>query len=506
MDSLFSGARFAEIEVDFGPGNTAAAEPIGPRTADPIREKFYQMRSLASGNPFARNDAGLFYKQARFMADFSDDYPGRAPFSMYYPYYQHMGYEQLRTYFTWRTNARRGEILPIALSYVFLYLYELLSGVGVRDPADGLDRLMAVWAAVRRREPMLDGYLPQWIKDYCIYYPLPQNFSDFVAERGLQRYYPELFLFDLGAENTLSLWNGISGYDITKSKFYGAGNAVLLESCFAAVLRGLREACARRRLGLDDLLIYGICRGVTWNPFGRALFVPWLQQPDRRVELPGGEVYTCRDNWWTADITLRYAGRRELVGYLLKKTEACLREAVKYSPKITVSAAALRQALPRLQKLGLPPPELDRVIEKAVADFQSGRNRRVVTVNRQNLARIREEALGTQNRLIVPEEDASQTILSVSEPQAEPLNLISDGWSALKEALCATERAALSVALTGSADIKIFAAQNGVMPEILADGINEKAMDFIGDNILAFAENMAIYEEYRENIAEMLGE
>ena len=89
MDELFSRADFAEVEIDFGAGGGSPAQPAGPaqpvrpRTADPIREKFYQMRALASGNPFARSDAALFYKQARFMEDFSDDYPGNAQFFMY---------------------------------------------------------------------------------------------------------------------------------------------------------------------------------------------------------------------------------------------------------------------------------------------------------------------------------------------------------------------------------------------------------------------------------------
>lgn len=42
------------------------------------------------------------------MEDFEDDYDGDAPFSMYYPCYQMMGYEQLRTYFSWRSKVRKG--------------------------------------------------------------------------------------------------------------------------------------------------------------------------------------------------------------------------------------------------------------------------------------------------------------------------------------------------------------------------------------------------------------
>jgi hypothetical protein len=53
------------------------------------------------------------------------------------------------------------------------------------------------------------------------------------------------------------------------------------------------------------------------------------------------------------------------------------------------------------------------------------------------------------------------------------------------------------------AGIKAFADANGVMPEVLADSINEKAMDAIGDNILDFTDELVIYEEYLEDVAEM---
>jgi hypothetical protein len=64
----------------------------------------------------------VFIRQARFMADFEDDYQKLAPFSMFYPYYQMMSYEQLRTYFTWRNmsgGARHANGLRRIFSSIF---------------------------------------------------------------------------------------------------------------------------------------------------------------------------------------------------------------------------------------------------------------------------------------------------------------------------------------------------------------------------------------------------
>ena len=86
-----------------------------------------------------------------------------------------------------------------------------------------------------------------------------------------------------------------------------------------------------------------------------------------------------------------------------------------------------------------------------------------------------------------------------------PLTLsFADGWKALKNALTDIERKALSLALQENADIKSFANENNIMLEVLADSINEKAADYIGDNLLEIDEDMILYDEYRDNIASII--
>ena len=96
-----------------------------------------------------------------------------------------MGYGQLRTYFTWRTKVRQGDILQTSLSYVFLYLYELLNNIGVESPQEGMERLMLLWDAYRVYDESIDKYVLRWLKDYHIYYELPWSFRDFVQRHNL---------------------------------------------------------------------------------------------------------------------------------------------------------------------------------------------------------------------------------------------------------------------------------------------------------------------------------
>ena len=513
-------ASFAEVEIECKPKpNTgmgasvsffpyaAPPEAITRKPVDPMRQRFYDMRSLAANRPFARNDSELFRRQAKFMEDIEDDYPGEAKLNMYYPYYQHMGYEQLRTYFTWRTKMRKGEMLPISAPYAFLYTYELLSNIGVESPADGLAKLTAMLTEYSAHAPVLERYLPKWIKDYHIYYELPDTFEDYIKKHCLYRQYAELFLFDEDVENRLELWSGISDYSIAESKFFADGNEQMLSDCFDAVFYAIRDYYAKRNARIEDLMVYRISNRTPWDPFSQALFHPWLSQPDRKLKLPGNETYYCRNNRWTASLPMYLSSKKNVAEYLVRKTESCLREAVKYKQGMIIGK--------RLRNLVQEQTDaLDAVIEKAVADFHKHINRTVVTVDHANLSRIREESLGTLSKLIVPEDDGQPAIHSTvlcppkhlhrhSEP--DPLPHAGLGWDELKEALSGVEMEALRIILEDSNKVRAYADESSIMLEVLADGINEKAADIIGDSILEADESsLMIYDDYRNSVLNML--
>lgn len=75
-------------------------------------------------------------------------------------------------------------------------------------------------------------------------------------------------------------------------------------------------------------------------------------------------------------------------------------------------------------------------------------------------------------------------------------------WDVLRERLTDTERQALDIILYEKANLKEFAHQQGIMLEVLAEGINEKAADVVGDGILD--NEFAFYEDYLEEVRKML--
>jgi len=476
---------------------------------------------IADYAPYAyQNDGWLFYEQAKFMADVTDDYPHRTAFSAFYPYYQRMGYEQLRTYFTWRTLLRSGNYPFAGASYLFLYIYELLSCVGVNGPEDGLEKLTALWPHYREAVPSLDQHLPVWIKDFHICYELPHTFAAFVAERGLQRFYTEGTA--AVRKDTAQDWVRRSGYDIKKSKFY-IGNEALANKCITFVFDALRLWCVSRNVVLDDLLFYDVRRGEFWKPFAQALYHPAPNEPDRRVEMPGHEVYIRHANRWTLEKAQPFTGTRELVGHILRKTESCLRKHLKHKHKLTADPRTLVYSERKLKAAGLTLAAMDAEIENAVAAFQREQNRVEVTVDTGSLVKIREEAQDTQEKLTVEEIIPTAVIESKDAPpapssapfmdrspelppsavlQVRPLPLLSSGWGAFADALTDMEREALTILLRGEDDLKSLADTQGIMLEVLAEGINEKAADFIGDNVLDTDGGFVLYNEYKEMIGD----
>lgn len=523
---------FYEIEYDSCPMPGVGrfvlkSNPIDAPKRDEIRDIFDQMRDIARESRSAQlhssrfydrrvqqENARIFYQQALFMEDFEDKYGQSVPCSAYYPNYQMMGYGQLRTYFTWRTHVRDGDIAETSLSYAFIYIYELLNNIGTDSPQDGLKRLMSFWEAFRIYHKALDRYMSGWLKDYYIYYELPGSFAEFVSENDLCAYYPNLS--DPGDD--FQLLCSLSKYDIRKSAFYTPERSLLIEDCFRFVFAGLEQTLAEKQIRLRELLFYPSGNMSVWLPFKGALFYPHGQQRDRQIVLSEKEIYRCSQNTWTFSAVITADSGKRLIGYIAKQTEAVLRKLTNYKYKLSADPGMLSPATAdMLQAAGI---SLEAVITDAVTAFYREITKTVVRVDPAALDKIRREALDTQEKLIVPEEEAAiaLTIVSpsaVSSADVSPKAALSpdvsvdaaalpDPWAALRRALSGAEAGALSAVLRGETDFREYADRQGIMPEVLADDINEKAMDFIGDSLLD--NEFEPYEDYIEQIKEMVKE
>ena len=88
-----------------------------------------------------------FLSAARAMEDYEDDSPFAGTVPLYQPEYRDLTPNELRGYFTWRAALRRGKVSPHCDAFVYLYLSELMLGVGAANAAEALDCMDAFASA-----------------------------------------------------------------------------------------------------------------------------------------------------------------------------------------------------------------------------------------------------------------------------------------------------------------------------------------------------------------------
>ena len=67
---------------------------------------------------------------------------------------------------------RRGTVEETSTSFAFLYLYELICGIGVDNPLEGFNKIKAFWDAYRAFEPGIDRFARVWLQDYAVFHAL----------------------------------------------------------------------------------------------------------------------------------------------------------------------------------------------------------------------------------------------------------------------------------------------------------------------------------------------
>lgn len=154
---------------------------------------------------------------------------GEAPFvafKSYWPTYDQMASDQFKWYFYWREEVRSGRYPDTDLSYLFVYFYELIHGVGWSDPLQGYELMEQAWTAYRKRYAKLDTYLREWLYDFMIVHGLDmpiretyQRFPRVLSSELKEKEWKRRFSLQ-PVELTWELLLDLLDYDVEKSRFY----------------------------------------------------------------------------------------------------------------------------------------------------------------------------------------------------------------------------------------------------------------------------------------------
>ena len=476
--SLSGADLYRETALPFA---GSAYKPEREAVPDRLRE---MRRIYEYGRESEEFRAKNFYRQAVFMQDYEDDEPWIGNFFCYFPTYRDMTMRQLRGYFTWRAGVRRGDFQPVPDSAAYIYIYELLNGVGAASPEDTLKKL-------REFE---SGFIDPGFGDKRMRTNLRRWMLEFAVISGLP---PEL-VREYIAPETAALDNSLA---VLRRPEEYSDDEVFAALCFfggkktadSPVVRldpergkrlfseAWRSASAYRSEGKR---LFNLCFGEKktrrWYPLSHTVYYERQKPEDRDCVINECRSFRCRGGLWTVRAYEALSFDKSVLHGFLREADARGRRYLKTGSYLKEKPENAWAA-----------PYIDSAIEKD-KKAQAEAARPKLTLDLSGLDKIRRDAAATRDSLLTEEELAEPEESTPAEAEENlPLDAVQ------LRILCSLLRGEDAAAILKS---------NHLMPSMAADAINDALYDEIGDTVLLCEDDkLMLVDDYTEELKEILG-
>ena len=464
-------------------------EPILPRKKTPeekLPAPLQAARSLEKGAArMYQNRRSLFLNQAKLLEFYKDDYEGEYISHCYYPTYDLLSNRELRSYFAWRTKVRNGDIQPSCSCFAYLYLYELINGIGTGTPVEGLHKMDDFAAAYKEYESSLMNYYANWRKSYIIYYNLSDSFLGGEEREGEEAH---MAVLDSAQEQTddaiAAAVKQLAPGWLNRSKFYKT-HQTDMDRVIVHVLRRMHQHYSARSKRTFSEQLFGSRETHSVDLFCYAVFCDPLRHENSRYYITDSHYYECRNGYWTETSCFIDSHKRRKLEDLMKTIDASLRVALNDGKPIK------------------SPPQLKwvtKVIEEEVAALletqkQQEAAAKRVQIDYSALAQIRREAAITQDKLATEEELEEEAPPAVQPPPPPPQPETLPGDCPLDK----TQYRLMQNLLYGG-DTS-WVQREGKMVSVLLDSINEILYDTFQDAVI---EDQQVVEDYIDELKEMV--
>ena len=455
-----------------------------------VPEQIRRMKNLYQyGNGSFRQQCKNFYVQGKFMENYEDNVPWKGEIYECWPSYHNLSLAQLRGYFTWRTELRKGNYQKNCDAFVLMYLSELFNGIGAVSAEENFNKIQEF------KENYIDselstGYIryniQQWMFDFAVVngldteiayryaaYHMLERDSNIEILRNPKKYSDkEIF-------NALCLFSGRnpdSSIVIQKDKEIGI-------YLFAAVWR---LASAQYRQGEKDLfeLCFGIPYSRYWHPLNNTLYYSKGKRETVIYELNSCRKYSFQNNIWHEYGYHKWYDGQQHITELLHEADRRFRLYLKTG-----------RPLKERKEEAWAVSYIEAVIAAdAQAKIEAARPK--ISIDFSGLDKIRKDALETQDNLLTEEET-----MGLPETASKPSE-VSVPFDGLLDGM---QMQLLRMLLRGEPVQELIAAQHG-MPSVIADAINEALFDFIGDTVVECdGKTITLVEDYRDDLIGILG-
>lgn len=430
---------------------------------------------------YRQSRESIFIKQGKLLAAYEDDYVYDRRVTHYFPTYQSLTNPELRGYFSWRTKLRRGNLQKTSLTYAFLYIYELLNQIGVADPMDGYRKLAEFRDAYGALDDGILPYLNLWLMDYVVYYNLD---AGLLADTPQVRFNRGIAVLDSiqsrGDEEVIRAVKQLSPKWLERSKFYREYR----EDCDTVIVRVLRRMSAHYNARCKKTMVeqyFGSFSQYRVILFDAAVFYERQVEGSRQYKVDENYIYRCRNGLWSVQKYNCLPHSNGKLGDVLKAIDDVMRECYGYGRPI-------QYKLDTKWILKIIREEAQRLLaEKKAAEEKK------ITIDYSRLARIRDDAAVTRDRLMVEEEAEEeappvQTPAPAEEPEDTPLTR--DEYRLLQSLLYGRDYG--------------WVRSSGLMLSVLVDGINDKLYDTFSDSVLLGDDPPELIEDYIADLKEMI--
>lgn len=447
-----------------------------------LPEKCRQLRKMSQ---YSHNSAH-FYKQAEFMADYEDDFEYNGSFLKYYPSYDDMNDAQLRGYFSWRTKVRHGEIQKTSLSFVFVYVYELINLIGVSSPEKGYYTLKNFWQEYRKFDTSLDRYVRMWLGDFAVYYNLPKSFHpDFGNSDSVNRFVILNNYREHSDDDIFGALLNASTYNIENSRFYKQYPDDF-KAVTVAVYKSMSEYFEKNRKNSYCEKLFGRLFEFEYRIFQSAYFLDKKHYKDYEYALNDAQVYRCKRGRWSKTSVVGSANMKSSeLGVTMRAVDRIMRSRYGFAYPIKDDGKATKILVGFVEK------SVGELLEKKK---QKELEARRIKIDTSLLSGIRQAAEKTRDKLIVEEENEAEEekipeIIEdtpIDEPQETETDLPLDE----------NEYEFMRLFLYGG-DYMSFLRQKNIMLSMIADSVNEKLFDLFGDTVILFdSDSPELIEDY----------
>lgn len=532
LEQLLSDPRLREGRA-FASSRTYGDEPIIRRGSqmhgfvpEPIK-RLREMQVTPQGRTWS--EARLFFEQAKLLEDFEDHAPFVGQFISYYPTYRSMNDRQLRGYFTWRGNVRRGQIEDTSTSFAYVYIYELLMGVGAEPGVKAFEALETFYRAYRAfDQASMDRNVRPWLVDYVVDHGLDPKLAEPYTDaahdkavsllegidraavlsappKGSRRAPLDFGTLGEAAAKLADAVEELSTWRLKDSRLYKENPDDLAIVLLTVFIRLSRHYARTHNQGLVETL-FGTRFPLRHLMYASAIHYEPAPHTDCVFELSATRRYICKNGNWACDGYHDAGAKSAKLGDLARAVDRQLRAAIDFPAQLKDHAE---------------PKYLVKMIDAEVADYLAYKEAHrpvVVDIDFSKLAQIRAAASVTQEALLVDEEreDAPQAeglgtsvlveppAIAEPEPATSPATSGDDQQDARKDAFNLTEdeRALVKALLEGEQ-----APCAKTSADLLVDAVNEKLFDLVGDTVVEFGADGApkLIEDYADDVREALG-